>query len=203
LVFPWGVRRPATRSLLDLAPSDFANRAGDGRWTHPIAHGVTEMANGRFITYLRVSTDKQGQSGLGLEAQRKAVADYLNGGNWQLIAEHVEVESGRKSDRPALEAALAQCRAMRAALVVANVSRLTRNVAFLSKLLAADVEIRFADLPAIEGATGKFLLHQMASVAELEAGMISERTKKALAAAKARGVALGGFRGRAGTADDW
>jgi DNA invertase Pin-like site-specific DNA recombinase len=94
------------------------------------------------------------------------------------------------------------CRAHRAALVVANVSRLTRSVAFLSKLLAADVEIRFVDLPAIEGATGKFLLHQMASVAELEAGMISDRTRKALAAAKARGVKLGGFRGRAGTAGD-
>jgi DNA invertase Pin-like site-specific DNA recombinase len=92
--------------------------------------------------------------------------------------------------------------AHRAALVVANVSRLTRSVAFLSKLLAADVEIRFVDLPKIEGATGKFMLHQMASVAELEAGMIGERTKKALAAAKARGVKLGGFRGRAGTAED-
>jgi DNA invertase Pin-like site-specific DNA recombinase len=79
--------------------------------------------------------------------------------------------------------------------------RLTRSVAFLSKLLAADVEIRY-DLPAIEGATGKFLLHQMASVAELEAGMISDRTKRALAAVKARGVKLGGFRGRAGTAED-
>jgi DNA invertase Pin-like site-specific DNA recombinase len=87
-------------------------------------------------------------------------------------------------------------------LVVANVSRLTRSVAFLSKLLAADVEIRFVDLPKIEGATGNFMLHQMASVAELEAGMIGERTKKALAAAKARGVKLGGFRGRAGTAED-
>ena len=81
-------------------------------------------------------------------------------------------------------------------------SRLTRSVAFLSKLLAADVEIRFVDLPQIEGPTGKFMLHQMASVAELEAGMISDRTKKALAAAKARGTKLGGFRGRAGTADD-
>ena len=84
--------------------------------------------------------------------------------------------------------------------MVANVSRLTRSVAFLSKLLAADVEICFVDLPAIEGATGRFLLHQMASVAEFEAGMIGDRTRKALAAAKARGVKLGGFRGRAGTA---
>jgi DNA invertase Pin-like site-specific DNA recombinase len=94
------------------------------------------------------------------------------------------------------------CRAYRAALVVANVSRLTRSVAFLSKLLEADVEIRFVDLPSIEGATGRFLLQQMASVAELEAGMIGERTKRALAAAKERGRKLGGFRGRAATADD-
>jgi DNA invertase Pin-like site-specific DNA recombinase len=160
------------------------------------------MANGKFVSYLRVSTDRQGKSGLGLEGQRQAVDTYLNGGDWHLVEEFVEVESGRSSDRRELEAALQLCRAHRAALVVANVSRLTRSVAFLSKLLAADVEIRFVDLPAIEGATGKFLLHQMASVAELEAGMISDRTKKALAAAKARGKKLGGFRGRAGTAED-
>jgi Resolvase, N terminal domain len=87
------------------------------------------------------------------------------------------------------------CRAYRAALVVANVSRLTRSVAFLSRLLEADVEIRFVDLPSIEGATGRFILQQMASVAELGAGMIGERTKRSLAAAKARGQKLGGFRG--------
>ena len=160
------------------------------------------MANGKFVSYLRVSTKTQGQSGLGIEAQREAVARYLNGGSWTLVAEFKEIESGRNADRRELENALALCRAHRAALVVANVSRLTRSVAFLSKLLATDVEIRFVDLPQIEGPTGRFLLQQMASVAELEAGMIGKRTKDALAAAKARGVALGGFRGRAGTPDD-
>jgi DNA invertase Pin-like site-specific DNA recombinase len=160
------------------------------------------MASGKFVSYLRVSTDKQGASGLGLEAQRKAVSDYLNGGKWHLVAEFVEVESGRNPNRPNLAEALALCRAHRAALVVANVSRLTRNVGFLAGLLDANVEIRFVDLPAIEGATGRFLLQQMVAVAELEAGLTSERTKKALAAAKARGVKLGGFRGRAGTADN-
>ena len=160
------------------------------------------MGNGKFISYLRVSTNRQGKSGLGLEGQPQAVANYLNGGDWRLIAEFVEVESGRNADRRELEAALALCRAHRAALIVANVSRLTRSVAFLSKLLSSDEEIRFVDLPAIEGATGKFLLHQMASVAELEAGVISDRTKKALAAAKARGIILGGFRGRTGSSDD-
>ena len=84
---------------------------------------------------------------------------------------------------------------------MANVSRLTRSVAFLSRILAAGVEIRFVDLPAIEGATGRFLLQQMAAVAELEAGLIGERTKKALAAAKARGRKLGGFKGRVPTAE--
>jgi DNA invertase Pin-like site-specific DNA recombinase len=158
------------------------------------------MANGKFVSYLRVSTKGQGQSGLGIEAQREAVARYLNG--VKPCGEFVEIESGRNSERVELANALALCRAHRAALVVANVSRLTRSVAFLSKILAADVEIRFVDMPQIEGAVGKFMLNQMANVAELEAGMIGKRTKDALAAAKARGVALGGFRGRAGTSDD-
>jgi DNA invertase Pin-like site-specific DNA recombinase len=160
------------------------------------------MANSKFVSYLRVSTKTQGHSGLGIEAQREAVANYLNGGAWTLISEFREIESGRNADRRELEAALTLCRAHRAALVVAKVDRLTRSVAFLSKLLAADVEIRFVDLPAIEGPTGRFLLQSMANVAELEAGMISARTKVALAAARARGVKLGGKRGRVGTAAD-
>jgi DNA invertase Pin-like site-specific DNA recombinase len=160
------------------------------------------MASGKFVAYYRVSTDGQGKSGLGLEAQRQAVATYLNGGLWTLVGQFTEIESGRNADRPKLQEALAMCRAYRAALVVANVSRLTRSVAFLSKLLEADVEIRFVDLPSIEGATGRFILQQMASVAELEAGMIGERTKRALAAAKARGQKLGGFRGYIPTAED-
>ena len=154
------------------------------------------VANGGFVAYYRVSTDKQGKSGLGLEAQRTAVANYLNGGNWRIVAEFTEVESGKRSDRPQLDKALAPARARRIPLVVAKVDRLTRSVSFLSRLLDAGVDVRFADLPAIEGATGKFILQQMVAVAELEAGMISARTKAALAAAKRRGVELGGFRGR-------
>src|SRR5438445_12497244 len=138
---------------------------------------------------------KQGKSGLGIEAQRQAVANYLNGGNWRIVGEFVEVESGRRSDRPELDKALAAARVRQVPLVVAKVDRLTRSVAFLSRLLEAGVDVRFADLPMIEGATGKFLLQQMAAVAELEAGMISARTKAALAAAKRRGVKLGGDRG--------
>ena len=151
--------------------------------------------NGKFIAYYRVSTGKQGKSGLGIEAQRAAVASYLNGGDWLIVSEFTEVESGKRSDRPALEQALAAARLHRASLVVSKVDRLTRSVAFLSKLLEAGVDVRFADLPAIEGATGRFLLQQMVAVAELEAGMISARTKAALAAGKRRGKVLGGNRG--------
>src|ERR687897_1714075 len=150
---------------------------------------------GRFVASDRVSTDQQGRSGLGLEAQRETVRGFLNGGQWKLCGEFVEVESGRRSERPELDKALTHCRIMAATLIVANVSRLTRSVAFLSRLLEGNVEVRFCDLPQIEGPTGKFMLRQMLAVAELEAGMISERTKKALAAAKARGVKLGGDRG--------
>jgi DNA invertase Pin-like site-specific DNA recombinase len=161
------------------------------------------MAQGRFISYLRVSTAQQGRSGLGVEAQRHAVETYLNGGKWTLVKEFVEIESGKRSDnRPELAKALALCRAHRAALVVAKVDRLARSQGFLSRILEAGVDVRFCDLPQIEGPTGRFLLQSMMSVAELEAGMISARTKAALAASKARGKKLGGFRGRAGTAAD-
>src|SRR5262245_50216762 len=150
------------------------------------------MHRGKFISYLRVSTDKQGKSGLGIEAQREAVTSYLNGGRWTLVAEYVETESGRKSDRPKLAAALSHAKAMGAKLVFAKLDRLTRNVDLLRSLVASEVDLVFCDLPSVPpGPMGKFLLTQMAAVAELEAGLIGERTKKALAAAKARGVKLG------------
>ena len=167
---------------------------------HIIGWGA--LAKGKFVSYLRVSTDRQGKSGLGLEAQRAAVESYLDGGRWKIIKEFLEVESGRRSDRPKLAEALAMCRAHRAALVVAKVDRLARSQSFLSRILEAGVEVRFCDLPQIEGPTGRFLLQSMMAVAELEAGMISARTKAALAASKARGKKLGGFRGRPGTAED-
>jgi DNA invertase Pin-like site-specific DNA recombinase len=152
-------------------------------------------SNGKFVAYYRVSTKRQGKSGLGLEAQRTALAAYLNGGDWQIVGEFTEIETGKRADRPELDHALAAARLHRCPLVVSKVDRLTRSVSFLSKLLDANVDVRFADLPQIEGATGRFLLQQMAAVAELEAGMISKRTKDALAAAKRRGKTLGGDRG--------
>ncbi len=159
------------------------------------------MANGDFVTYIRVSTRGQGESGLGLEAQQRAIAAYLNGGKWTIVKEFVEIESGRKSNRPVLAQALAHARLYRVPLVVAKVDRLTRSAGFLQTLLDSGVDVRFCDLPTIEGPAGVFMLQQMASVAQLEAGMISARTKAALQSAKMRGKQLGGFRGYVATDD--
>ena len=150
------------------------------------------MAKRKLVSYLRASTDKQGRNGLGLQAQREAVARYLNSGSWTLVAEYIETESGKHSDRPKLGAALRHAKAIDATVVFAKLDRLTRNVDLLRTLVASGVDLMFCDLPHVPpGAMGRFLLTQMASVAELEAGLISERTKAALAAAKARGVKLG------------
>ena len=154
--------------------------------------------DGKYIAYFRVSTERQGRSGLGLDAQREAVAAFLNGGDWRLLGEHVEVESGKNNDRPALAKALAACRMTGATLVVAKLDRLARNARFLLSVVEGSGEggVVFCDLPALPaGPVGKFMLTQMAAVAELEAGLISQRTKSALAAAKARGTKLGGWRG--------
>lgn len=148
----------------------------------------------RAVAYYRVSTDRQGRSGLGLEAQKMAVQAVLKPAD-RLIAEFTEVESGKRRDRPQLAKALHQAKVNKAALVVAKVDRLARNVHFLETILGGDVEVVFADLPQIAGPMGRFILQQLAAVAQLEAGLISERTKAALAAAKQRGVKLGGFKG--------
>jgi DNA invertase Pin-like site-specific DNA recombinase len=140
--------------------------------------------HGRFVAYYRVSTDKQGRSGLGLDAQREAVKQRLNGGPWKLAGEYTEVESGKRAKRPQLEAALADCKKHKAKLVVAKLDRLSRNTRFLLTLLDAGVEVLFCDLPEVTGAMGRFILIGMANVAELEAGLISERTKAGLAQSK-------------------
>jgi DNA invertase Pin-like site-specific DNA recombinase len=149
------------------------------------------MANGKFISYLRVSTARQGISGLGLEAQREAVSRYLNGGHWKLVQEIVEIESGKRNDRPAIAEALRLCRLHRATLVIAKLDRLARNVHFISSLMESGVDFVACDFPE----ANRLTVHILAAVAEHEAVMISARTKAALTAAKARGVALGGLRG--------
>jgi DNA invertase Pin-like site-specific DNA recombinase len=150
----------------------------------------------RVISYFRVSTARQGRSGLGIDAQKQLVAAYLNGR--KPLAEFVEIESGTKSDRPMLAQALAACRVHRAILVIAKLDRLARNVSFVAALMDAGVEFVACDFPQ----ANRLTIHILAAVAEHEAKMISERTKGALAAAKARGRFLGGFRGRAGTCTD-
>ncbi|WP_428673845.1 recombinase family protein [Reyranella sp.] len=154
------------------------------------------MSDRRFVSYLRVSTDKQGRSGLGLEAQRKSVADFTHSGQWRQVAELIEVESGAKATRPKLSEALALCRSHRATLLVAKLDRLARDAHFLLGLAKEGVDFVAADMPS----ANRMTVGIMALVAEEERRMISARTKAALAAAKAKGVKLGGFRGRAGTA---
>jgi len=160
------------------------------------------MMKTRFVSYLRVSTERQGRSGLGLEAQREAVSRYLTSAGGTLIEEFCEIESGKRSDRPQLAAALAACRAHRAVLVIAKLDRLARHARFLLSVIegTGDAGCAFCDVPALPaGPVGKFMLTQLAAVAELEAGLTSQRTKAALAAAKGRGVQLGNPALRAGT----
>lgn len=152
------------------------------------------MSATKFVAYYRVSTAKQGASGLGLEAQREAVKQFLNGGDWELTAEFVEIESGRKSakDRPELSAALAACRRQKAVLIVAKLDRLARDVKLILSLIDSGVQVRFVDFPEIpNGAAGRFMLTMLAAAAEFERRLISERTKAGLAVAKSRGVKLG------------
>ncbi|KAF5053504.1 hypothetical protein DSECCO2_397700 [anaerobic digester metagenome] len=143
--------------------------------------------NGKFVSYLRVSTAKQGESGLGIEAQRKAVLEFLNGGHWELLAEYTETESGKRNDRPKLAKALEHCRLTGATLVIAKLDRLSRNAHFLLGLQEAGVKFVAVDMPTANELT----VGIMALVAQEERRAISARTKAALAAAKARGVKLG------------
>lgn len=139
------------------------------------------------IGYLRVSTKGQGESGLGIEAQRAAVEAYARQNGATLVACYVEVESGKLADRPELAKALAHARRSKATLVVAKLDRLARNVAFLSALMESKVPFVAADNPH----ANRLTVHILAAVAEAEALAISQRTKAALAAYKARGGKLG------------
>lgn len=146
---------------------------------------------GRFVAYYRVSTQQQGRSGLGLEAQQQAVKSYLNGGSWELIEEFTEVETGKGSNaldkRPVLREAIAHSKRHKATLIIAKLDRLARNVLFIATLMESKVKFVCADMPEANEMT----IQIMAVMAEYEAKRISERTKEGLAAAKARGVKLG------------
>ena len=145
------------------------------------------MASGKFVSYLRVSTDKQGRSGLGLEAQRTAVRDFLDGGKWKLLGEYVEVESGKNSDRPKLKQALHRAKVTGATLVIAKLDRLSRNVAFIARLQESGAKFVCADMPDANQLT----IHIFAALAEHERKMISDRTKRAMQAAKRKGRVFG------------
>lgn len=144
---------------------------------------------GNWISYLRVSTQRQGRSGLGLEAQRETIAQYVASVGGTIREEHIEVETGSMKDRPILAMALAACKRTKATLVVAKLDRLSRNVAHVAGLMDAGVDFRAVDAPF----ANRFVVHVLAAVSEYEREQISARTKAALAAAKARGVVLGSF----------
>jgi len=167
------------------------DRAGQGSygWDYSPAweFGPIATPTRAFVAYYRVSTDKQGQSGLGLDAQRTAVELHARSVGAEVIAAFQDVESGRKADRTGLAAALALCRVRRATLLIAKLDRLARSVAFIANLMEGGVDFVAADMPSVNRLT----VHVLAAVAEHEREMISQRTKAALAAAKVRGTRLG------------
>lgn len=145
------------------------------------------MATGKFVAYQRVSTDNQGKSGLGIDAQDAAITNYLNGGEWVLLNKYVEVESGKNNNRPKLQEAMNECRRTGATLVIAKLDRLSRDPDFIGMMIKSSIDFVACDMPE----ANKFTIRIMAALAEKEREMISERTKAALKAAQARGVTLG------------
>jgi DNA invertase Pin-like site-specific DNA recombinase len=143
-----------------------------------------------YVAYYRVSTQRQGRSGLGLEGQRAEVLRYIAESPGSLIAELTEIESGKNDDRPKLVEAMRLCRVYAAILVVARLDRLSRSVALISSIMESGLDFIVADFPL----ANRFTIHILAAVAEYEVWLISERTRSALAAAKARGVKVGGTR---------
>lgn len=143
--------------------------------------------DGKVVAYYRVSTKRQGDSGLGLDAQRQAVSDYLNGGTWKLVAEYTDVESGSDDGRPELAKAIDHAKRAKATLVIAKLDRLSRKVSFVSRLMDSGVRFVAADNPTANELT----INILAAVAQEERRLIAQRTKAALAAAKKRGVRLG------------
>lgn len=180
-------------SATDTEVFDVSTSINGHDWRGQDRKGLFIMDTKTYAGYLRISTRGQQQSGLGIESQRATISAHINGNP---VKEFVECESGRRNDRPELSRALAYCRRTGSTLIIARLDRLSRNARFILELLDSDVPLEFCDMPNLSGATGRFLLNSMAAVAQLEAGLISERTKAALQAAKARGVVLGARRGK-------
>ena len=145
------------------------------------------MTTGNYILYHRASTQKQGKSGLGLAAQQQAIHTCLNDGRWKVMGEYIEVESGRRNDRPELAKALRACRIHNSTLLIAKLDRLSRNVHFLTGLMESGVKFKAVDMPEPDN----FTVSILAALAQKEAELTSQRTKAALQAAKNRGVRLG------------
>lgn len=139
------------------------------------------------VAYYRVSTGRQGKSGLGLQAQEQAVSDFLKSKGWHLARSYTEIESGKRKDRPKLAEAIAEAKRLKGKLIIAKLDRLARNVHFIAGLMETGVDFVAVDMPTAD----KFMLHVYAAMAEEEGRRISQRTKAALAAAKSRGVELG------------
>jgi DNA invertase Pin-like site-specific DNA recombinase len=158
---------------------------------------------GKYVPYLRVSTDAQGADGYGIDAQRQAINRHLNGGDWELLEEFVEVESGKKTmrKRPVLNKAIEYALAHDATVIVAKIDRMTRSVGILHDILRSGVRIIFCDVPDMGNpSTNRLILNVMATIAEFEGARISERTRDGLAAAKSKGKVLGSPNPQAGAA---
>jgi DNA invertase Pin-like site-specific DNA recombinase len=196
-----GMRRVGIQSL-GIVRGYFLRRLSDDHYMQAgldpvrLVRGIGVMVAGAQVPGHHVDEPRLVRrlllGGLGLEAQQEAVRTYLRGGDWQLMAEVVEVESGKKNNRPRLAEALRLCRLHGAILIIAKLDRLARNVAFISNLMESGVEFTAVDFPQ----ANRLTVHILAAVAEHEREMISRRTKDALAAAKARGKKLGGNRGK-------
>ena len=149
----------------------------------------------KAVSYVRVSTDRQGKSGLGLEAQQAKVKEMAREKGLGLEKEYREVQSGKSRKRPQLEKALQYCKVTGALLLVPKIDRLARDAAYLMSIYDSGIEVHFGDMPNASGSAGRLMLQMMSSIAEYEGRRISERTKEALAVAKKRGTKLGGYRG--------
>jgi len=145
------------------------------------------MSQGKFVCYYRVSTSKQKNSGLGIEAQKETVMNFLNGGNWEIVGEFVEYESGKIDDRLELNKAIQACKLKNAKLIVSKLDRLSRDVHFIASLMKSNVKFVVAEMPEMTELT----IHIFSAMAQHERKMISERTKAALKQAKKRNVNLG------------